>query len=404
MSWLSELVPEPTSRHALSFRAFTHELLPPILSYYVAAILVLLPHTFAIRLALLPITLWSAFHGATQLHLVAGYVHEERLVYLNQGLLLTFTTLAMRACIWTFRPEPYERPKRSPQHPSAPSSTGTLLLDALDLAFNLRGIGWTWSQGLRLPQERRPVESKLSFLLTTLASFLAHAAVFDILHYVVQSFDPTTIGSPMGGTIFDSSLPPHLRYARSSVITFLGGLCVYTAINVVYHFFTLVAVGFLGSSPSQWPPTFDKPWLSTSLNQLWTARWHQLFRDNFICFGGKPLHLLIGKVGGVIGAFLASGILHDFGLWGMGRGNDFRRVVGFFLMNGVGVMLERAWKMMTGKHVAGFLGWVWTMAWIIGWGNMLLEAWCIRGLVGSMFLPDNWRPSTLLFGPLDIHI
>jgi len=84
------------------------------------------------------------------------------------------------------------------------------------------------------------------------------------------------------------------------------------------------------------------------------------------------------------------------GLWGMGRGTDFLRVAGFFLMMGVGTVLEFAFKSVTGKRVGGFFGWMWSMLWILGWGNMLVDAWLVRGLAGSRFMPDKWRPAVNL--------
>jgi len=400
MSSILELIPPASARQPLSAQTFTRDFLPAVVCYYATAVLVLIPRTFAIRLALLPVTLAAAFRAGTQLDFAAGYPNEEQLAYLNQGLTLAMTTLCMRVCIWTFQQQPLERRKSSDKTKQGPESIGQVLLDALDLAVNLRGIGWTWSRGLRLPAENRNVKSTSTFLGQTLALFLTHIVAFDFVHYAIQSFGPTTFATAQGGTVFDASLNPFLRHARSFLITWLGGFVICFAINTLYLLLTLISVGLFGQSPSDWPPVYDKPWTSTSLNEYWTIRWHQLFRDCFISFGGKPIAFLTGRVGGVIGAFAASGLLHDFGLWGMGRGSDFQNVGGFFLMMGVGVILEHSWKAATGERVGGFFGFVWTMAWVLGWGQMLVEAWALRGLIGSLFIPDPWRPSTLLFGPL----
>ena len=63
-------------------------LLTPLLCYYLTAILVILPRTFPIRLAVLPITLFYAFRASTQLDLAAGYGDDGRLAYLNQLLVV----------------------------------------------------------------------------------------------------------------------------------------------------------------------------------------------------------------------------------------------------------------------------------------------------------------------------
>ena len=78
---------------------FITELLPPLVCYYATAILVLLPGTLPIRLALWPITIWTAFRASTQLDLAAGWPSEERLVYMNQGLLVRFILALLQALI-----------------------------------------------------------------------------------------------------------------------------------------------------------------------------------------------------------------------------------------------------------------------------------------------------------------
>ncbi|KAF8807055.1 hypothetical protein BYT27DRAFT_7190770 [Phlegmacium glaucopus] len=362
-------------------------LLTPLLCYYVTAILVTLPRTSLIRLAILPITLFFAFRASTQLDLAAGYGDDGRLAYLNQALLLAMTILAIRAIIWTFQRNPYRRTHRS----SDVSLTySQILLDGLDLSLNLRGIGWSWSCLPKPPTESR---SSFTFFLHNLASFLFHVVFFDVVHRLVQIFEPNTIGSPVGGSIFDPSLPPLYRYSRSTLITLFAGFTIYAAIQAAYLFLTLFSLIFLRHSPSQWPPIFNHPWFSTSLSQFWSRRWHQLFRDVFVSFGGNTLTFFMGRVGGVLGAFFISGLLHTFGLWGMGRGGEFIKVTGFFMLMAVGTLLEHSWKSLTGSRVDGFLGRVWTLVWLLGWGNLLVEAWSTKGLVGSVFFPDGYRPS-----------
>lgn len=75
------------TRRPLSIQS-SELLLVPLLCYYVTAILVTLPRTFLIRLAILPITLFYAFRASTQLDLTAGYGDDGRLAYMNQDLLV----------------------------------------------------------------------------------------------------------------------------------------------------------------------------------------------------------------------------------------------------------------------------------------------------------------------------
>jgi len=298
---------------------------------------------------------------------------------------VTMFVQSLRCCIWTFRLNPYTR--LATKNSRTPSRQ--LWFDAFDLLLNLRGIGWSWPQGLRIPKETRNVGSTISFLLTTLQWVILDLIAFDSCHYVVQAMQSK---SNVAG-IFDASLPPLHRYARSTIMTILTGFTVYLGIDSQYYSSTIVAVAVFQQSPSIWPPPSDRPYLSTSLNQFWTARWHQSFRDIFIRIGGKPSSYLFGRVGGLLGAFFISGVLHDIGCWSLGRGTNIKGISEFFLMNGIGIILERVFKSITGKRVHGVAGWIWTHVWLLGWGGLLINAWFEHGLVECSFWPEHVRPA-----------
>ena len=60
--------PDPASRQPFTTAAF----LPLYSLHYVLAVLAILPHTFILKLALLPILLWQAWKCATGLDFSAG--------------------------------------------------------------------------------------------------------------------------------------------------------------------------------------------------------------------------------------------------------------------------------------------------------------------------------------------
>jgi len=65
----------------------------------------------------------------------------------------------------------------------------------------------------------------------------------------------------------------------------------------------------------RWPLVFERPWISTSLADLWSFRWHQTFRYMFVELGSRPGGAKLAS--GRLGAFALSGAaLHDFGMWG----------------------------------------------------------------------------------------
>jgi hypothetical protein len=122
-----------------------------------------------------------------------------------------------------------------------------------------------------------------------------------------------------------------------------------------YQFLAIVFIVLFQQHPSQWPPIFDSLWLSTSLSELWGRRWHQMMRDVVLNLGGQPFNSLFGRLGGLLGAFLVPGIVHDIELRSLGQGSSVG-IIGFWVMNGVGVVLERIWTKTTGRRVAP--GWV----------------------------------------------
>ena len=302
------------------------------------------------------------------------------------GRQVIMIAIAIRAIKWTFPLIPYKRINKS----NVSSTYSQILLDASDLSLNFRGVGWSWCLS-NIPKESRPF---LTFFLHNSVSSLFHFVLLDVAHRSVQLLGQDTIDSVVGCSIFDPSLPPLHRYFCSTLITFMLGFMIYCSMHAMYQIIALFSVIFLCHSPSQWPPLFDRPWLATSLSQFWSRRWHQLFTDTFVSFGGDPLALLMGRVGRVLGAFFVSGVLHAVGMLGLGQGGDSLRVIGFFMIMAFGILLEYSWKFFTGSRVDGFFGRVWTFVWLLGWGHILVDAYATKGSVHSFrFLADGYRPS-----------
>ncbi|KAJ7170573.1 membrane bound O-acyl transferase family-domain-containing protein [Mycena crocata] len=380
-------------RVPLTFELFWVVFVPPVVLYYVTNVLAILgPKTFVYRLALLPVTLFAAWRTTVSLDIARGLhaAHPEKLDYMNQALVLAMFTVLTRALSRTFSSEVPQRLRRPSQ--SMVTTRTQLAWDAADLTFNLRGTGWNFSTTMKLPEQTRPIAPTSAFVYSTLGSLLLHILVFDFLHYSCQLFGPDTIGSTAGGSIYDLSSP--YPYLRSTTITCLVGFLIYGAIQIGHDAFSLIGVTVFRQSPSEWPPIFDSPWFSTSLTEFWAARWHQVFRQDFITIGAKPLTLMAGRGAGVLGAFFMSGTLHYVGLWGMGKGSDVK-VVFFFLFMGAGVITEGCLKRFLGIRVHGWLGWIWSCAWIVGFGHLMADPWCRSGLMGSVFLPQAARPSVL---------
>ncbi|KAI4294073.1 hypothetical protein K525DRAFT_274636 [Schizophyllum commune Loenen D] len=400
-------IPAPEDRFGLNWHTYFTILGPAQLCYGLFALLVTLPNTRLLRIALLPIALYLYFRAGTLLDVAKDIpvsdLTKERLIHYNQGHLMTLFAMTCRTVAWAWPSKPYRRI----DHKEPTRSFTTVLLDGIDLAFDIRGIDWDWSTGLRLPPQTRTLSSRAAFLRETFVSALFHGFIVDALQATIHAMG---LNSPAGGSIFDPALPPHLRYARSTALTLLTGLTIWAGLQASYDLCTLVGVGLLRQAPSRWPPVFDRPWAATSVSAYWGAHWHQVLRDVFVSVGSRPLtHVLVklcgpkwGKSLGLVGAYVVSGLLHDAGLWGQGRGHDPLRVVGFFVMSGgVGMLVEVTIYRLTGKKVEGPLGWIWTMVWLVGWGHLVTEAWLSRGLAGCVLIPDPLRPVPRLLNALN---
>ena len=114
---------------------------------------------------------------------------------------------------------------------------------------------------------------------------------------------------------------------------------VYTMMDMFY-ISSLINCILLRQPAWRWPPLFERPWASTSLADFWRFRWHQTYRYMFVVLSSlaRPGGAKLGRPGALLGAFSVSGVFHDLaGIWGLGKGMEFRSVSGFFLLTGMGV-------------------------------------------------------------------
>lgn len=293
------------------------------------------------------------------------------------------SVIVVRIVGWTFTTEKYCRIDGTHRT----HSTTAILVDAFELSLNTRGIGWNWGK-------INHASSSSFHVWRSLLRVVGQIILFDLVHAASTYLLPPH----SSGSIYDASLAVVPRYVLASVISFFLGCMIYFFIDTSYTILALAAVLFLQNDPSYWPPVFNSPWSSTSLADFWGRRWHQVFRHIFLTAAGRPLGRLFGQAGLVMGSFLASGIVHAAGVWGMGRGgdHDFIHVCGFFLMMGVGIMCERWHLFLTGNEVGGRIGKLWTMVWIVGWSTMMFDVWVHNGMMDSVFLPSFLRASTLI--------
>jgi len=269
-------------------------------------------------------------------------------------------------------------------------SASTVFLDAFDLLANQRGIGWSWSQD-PFPRENTPPPS----IALVFAKTLLKLTVFDAFRYIIQRACPV-VDNPRGGSIFDPSLTFVPRTASAAFCGICGGVWTYALVDSIYHILTLIGRTVFCQPASAWPRLFHRPWMSTSVQEFWSLRWHQLLRHNFIVFGARPGGALFGKPGAFMGAFAVSAVLHHVGLWGIGNGTEFVTAGGFFLLMGVGAVIEEGFKRVTGLRVGGWIGWSWTMTWTTLCGTFMIDGWARHGAFATQLFPNGLRPGKVV--------
>lgn len=272
--------------------------------------------------------------------------------------------------------------------------------DAFELAHSLRGLRWKFGQGAYIPPDPRPLSPPSAFLRSTAITFIKHYLTLDLIESCLKLF-PGSISTPLGGSIFYSSLPPFQRYAVATLIHTLTGTAILEGFGMVYDLVTLIAVGLFRSDPTSWPPIIDAPWRASSMHDLWARRWHQLLRRTFLIFGGYPGRFFTfgSDIGLIFGAFIASGLFHECAMYAMRRGYDHSATI-FFAMQGPVLLGERLWRKVTGRRVGGWAGRLWVYFMMLIVAQPMVDAWHRRGLAGGRVIPPTLSPVRQILFPV----
>jgi hypothetical protein len=298
---------------------------------------------------------------------------------------------------------PTPLPEHQGYETTLPTTSNSFLVglsDAVEVLYSVRGIGWDFGKGMYVPPETRPLD-RAGFLRATFVGCLMGFLTLDFLESCFKIIPQ--FSTPMGNSIFFVTAPPsflvynetfltpfikehyHLstlitRYTVSTLITFFTGVAIIAGFHMCYCLLTLFGVGVLGHNPESWPPIFDYPWRTTSLADFWGKRWHQTLRQTFFTFVGYPLQFIVemltlpfgkktsksaGRVGLVLGTFIASGLFHSVAIFAMGTGGIDHKATLYFTFQGLMLFVERLFKMATGIRVNGVWGRIWTYCIVI---------------------------------------
>lgn len=264
---------------------------------------------------------------------------------------------------------------------------GTYVPLELDLLINLRGIGWEHgiSQGApALPVPKVTRQERWSWIVRNLLPCVWYYLLYDAIFVLIEDTRFNVHAhTPRGGSIWDCTdgafgvAGPYLiclAYASTFV-------CVQYMSHAVMGAF---AIGLFNDIPSRWdPPGVKCPWISTSVRDFWSNRWHQYLRISFMTLGFWPVKAVVEPIAGkrvatyvaVVGAFAASGIIHDVGRVALAPspGWGITEVSLFFAIQPVAIFCEQLWEHFTGRKVKGVLGWLWTLSWMLATSPWLFE-------------------------------
>lgn len=140
-------------------------------------------------------------------------------------------------------------------------------------------------------------------------------------------------------------------------------------------------------SSEQWRPLMMDPIISTSLDELWSVRWHQLLRTSWVAFGFRPMRFItqralaktvknplpIALMMGAIAVFAVSGLMHEYIIycnvgWTVYRQFFAGQQFFFFFIHGIGMASERILKQVTrGMKFPRILARIVSHAWVFAW-------------------------------------
>ena len=169
--------------------------------------------------------------------------------------------------------------------------------------------------------------------------------------------------------------------AVSSGHPLLGGWAGMVGLVLFLHFgtFHLIALAWQRSGVPV-KPIMQRPLSSRSLSELWGKRWNLGYRKLSHTLVFLPLQKRLGLAAGTLGAFLASGLLHDLVI-SVPAGAGYGLPTAYFLTQGFGVLVERSEAGRRFGLGRGTRGWLWTVLIAVGPLYALFHPWFVMRVI-----------------------
>ncbi|KAJ4800696.1 MBOAT (membrane bound O-acyl transferase) family protein [Rhynchospora pubera] len=94
-------------------------------------------------------------------------------------------------------------------------------------------------------------------------------------------------------------------------------------------------------------PQFNNPFLGTSLRDFWSRRWNIMVSQTLRQLVYDPVAPRLGPAIGLIACFLVSGLMHEVIFYYLASTRPTGEVVSFFLLQGLGIIVEHIVKRAT---------------------------------------------------------
>jgi hypothetical protein len=107
-------------------------------------------------------------------------------------------------------------------------------------------------------------------------------------------------------------------------------------------------------------PIMRSPLLSTSLSEFWGKRWNLGFRQLTHSLVYQPIRRRAGPPAAILAAFFASGIIHDLVI-SFPAGGGYGLPTGYFLLQGIGVLIEKSTAGRSLGIGGGIRGWIFVL-------------------------------------------
>jgi alginate O-acetyltransferase complex protein AlgI len=150
---------------------------------------------------------------------------------------------------------------------------------------------------------------------------------------------------------------------------------------MILHFgvFELTSIGWRAVRVDA-PPIMNRPLRSTSVSEFWGRRWNAAFNDLAVRLVFRPVVRHSTVLAATLMAFAVSGLIHELVI-SLPAGAGFGLPTAYFLLQGLGVLVERS---PAGKRLrlgSGIAGWVFTMLVVAGPAFFLFHPPFVRHVI-----------------------